>query len=153
MEGQPVAWRYLGDDYRYVYFDIPLSFFDRDSAIVALQQAIDDLTDDPEPPEEPVVDEDELPGSYALHQNYPNPFNPGTEIVYSLPQAADVTLAVYNILGQKVATLINARREAGTHHVFWYGTDEGGQAVATGIYLYRLEADSFKESKKMLLLR
>ncbi len=154
MEGQPVAWRYLGEDYQYVYFDIPLSFFERDSAIAALQQAIDDLTfDPPEPPDEPVVDEEELPGSYALHQNYPNPFNPGTEIVYSLPQASDVTLTIYNILGQKVATLVNAQRDAGTHHVFWYGTDEGGQAVATGIYLYRLEAGNFKETKKMLFLK
>ncbi|UCE23891.1 MAG: M28 family peptidase [Candidatus Zixiibacteriota bacterium] len=151
-EGQPVAWKYLGTDYCYMYFDIPLSMFERDPAIAALRLAIDELMAGPAPQEQ-LAKPSALPADFALRQNYPNPFNPGTEIVYSLPKSAHVTLAVYNILGQKVATLVDARRDAGTHHVFWYGTDEGGQAVATGIYLYRLEAGNFKESKKMLLLR
>ncbi len=151
-EGQPVAWKYLGEDYSYMYFDIPLSMFERDPAVAALRQAIDELMEGPAPEESP-VNLSTLSDEFTLRQNYPNPFNPVTEIVYSLPKSTYVKLAIYNILGQKVVTLIDGQRKAGTHHVFWYGTDEGGQAVATGIYLYRLEAGNFKESRKMLLLR
>jgi len=98
--------------------------------------------------EEPV-----LPASYALKQNHPNPFNPTTIIEYTLPRQSRVTISVYNIAGQKVITLLDGDRGAGTHRVTWDGTDQNGRAVATGIYLYRLQTDKFVEAKKMLLMK
>jgi hypothetical protein len=91
----------------------------------------------------------ELPAVFALSQNYPNPFNPVTEIGFSLPTASKVRLGVYNIPGQKVTTLSDTEQfPAGSHSVTW-----DASSVATGVYLYRLEAGSFVETKKMLLLK
>jgi hypothetical protein len=89
-----------------------------------------------------------LPSSYALHQNYPNPFNPRTQISFSLPQASHVTLEIYNVLGQRVATLADGDLEAGHHTVSW---DAAG--LASGVYFYRLTAGQFTDRKKMLLLK
>jgi hypothetical protein len=97
--------------------------------------------------------EGSLPDQFELTQNYPNPFNPTTEIAFTLPQAAHVTLEIYNILGQHVATLVDDYREAGEHLVQWESKDTGGQQVSSGIYLYRLQAGEFVEMKKMLLLK
>jgi len=93
------------------------------------------------------------PGEFSLGQNYPNPFNPTTEIAFTLPQAAHVTLEIYNVLGQHVATLVDGYREAGEHVIQWESKDAGGQQVSSGIYLYRLQAGEFVEMKKMLLLK
>lgn len=92
--------------------------------------------------------EPELPKTYALTQNYPNPFNPSTEIAFDLPTASQVRLTVYNILGQEVTTLVNGQRSAGHYVEQW---DAGGQA--SGIYFYKLEAGSFSETRKMMLLK
>jgi hypothetical protein len=94
-----------------------------------------------------------LPSDYSLSQNYPNPFNPITEISFSLPGACDVTLEIFNISGQKVATLINSRMEAGNHTIQWDSRENGGASVASGIYLYRLKAGKFVNTKKMTLLK
>jgi hypothetical protein len=83
-----------------------------------------------------------------LLSNYPNPFNPTTEISFILPQAAQVKLEIYNIMGQKVTTLLDQKLEAGEHIVLWDGSNE-----ASGVYLYRLQAGDFAQSKKMLLLK
>jgi len=93
------------------------------------------------------------PGTYRLSQNYPNPFNPRTHIVYQLPQADHVTLAVYNVMGQAVCGLVDGPQAAGEHEVIWDGQDEAGRAVASGIYFYQLVAGEFVETKKMLLLK
>ncbi len=90
----------------------------------------------------------DLPESFSLSQNYPNPFNPVTEIRYALPKDCQVRLEVYSILGQRVATLVEGTQEAGYKAVRW---DASG--VASGIYFYRLQAGSFVESKKMILLK
>ncbi len=90
----------------------------------------------------------ELPTEFSLSQNYPNPFNPTTEISFALPQASNVRLDIYNIVGQKVAALVNRHLEAGFHTAVWDGT-----RAASGIYLYRLEADNFVDTKKMILLK
>jgi len=94
-----------------------------------------------------------VPREYSLDQNYPNPFNPSTEIKFALPQASNVSLEIFNILGRRVTTLINDRLDAGYHSVTWDGINSKGQDVATGVYLYRLKAGDFVKSKKMLLLK
>ncbi len=94
-----------------------------------------------------------LPHEYALHQNYPNPFNPTTEISFSLPSAGDVTLQVYNLLGQQVRSLADGFYEAGNHGVTWDGTNQAGQPVSSGVYFYRLQAGSFEATKKMMMLK
>jgi hypothetical protein len=91
---------------------------------------------------------DGLPESYDLAQNYPNPFNPTTQFSYSLPNAENVNVSVYNVLGQKVATLVNGQMEAGVHIV-----EFDGSAHASGMYFYRIETDSFSETKKMVMLK
>ena len=95
----------------------------------------------------------QMPESYALSQNYPNPFNPTTEIAYQLPQPGRVRLSIYNIQGQVVRTLVDVSQPAGYHTVVWDSRTDAGRQVAGGVYLYRLEADSFVASRKMLLLR
>ena len=94
-----------------------------------------------------------LPTEFALSQNYPNPFNPVTTIEFSLPVASDVVIVVYNVAGQVVKTLANNVISAGYHSIEWNSTDESGNSVASGIYLYRLTADGFVQSRKMLLLK
>lgn len=94
-----------------------------------------------------------LPSRFALHQNQPNPFNPTTEIAFSLPNAADVTLEVYNITGQRIATLVDGHLSAGYHTVIWDGTDDNARLAASGIYLYRIKADGFVETRKMVLMK
>ncbi len=91
-----------------------------------------------------------VPDGFALLGNYPNPFNPSTEISFSLGMAADVRLEVYNIVGQLVTTLVNEHLEAGTHSVTWSAT---ATQTASGVYFYRLSADDFSETRKMLLLK
>ncbi|MBN2425909.1 MAG: T9SS type A sorting domain-containing protein [Calditrichaceae bacterium] len=91
--------------------------------------------------------------NYTLNQNYPNPFNPQTSISYSLPRPGQVSLIIYNVLGQKVKTLINGKADAGTHYHVWKGVDDRGNKVASGIYFYKLEAENFSAIKKMVLVK
>jgi hypothetical protein len=94
-----------------------------------------------------------IPKAFALRQNYPNPFNPSTQISYDLPHRSHVTLAVFNLLGQEVTTLVNGEMSAGNHTVTWDGKDSRGFRAASGIYFYRLIADSYSDIKKMLYLK
>jgi hypothetical protein len=89
-----------------------------------------------------------IPTSYVLEQNYPNPFNPSTKITYSIPTGVDVKLAVYNTLGQEVASLVDGFREAGT-----YSADFSSASLSSGIYFYTLKAGQFSETKKMVLMK
>jgi hypothetical protein len=95
----------------------------------------------------------QLPAGYGLGQNYPNPFNPQTTITFSLPTRAQVEVAVYNLLGEKVATVVDGRRPAGEHTAVWNGLDSEGREVATGVYFYRIRTEEFTQSRKMLLLK
>jgi len=88
------------------------------------------------------------PAAFDLHQNYPNPFNPSTVIQYDLPQRSHVALAVFNALGQQVATLVNESQEAGIHEVRFEGS-----GLASGVYFYRIQAGDFVAMKKLILLR
>jgi hypothetical protein len=94
-----------------------------------------------------------VPVSYALDQNYPNPFNAGTVISFSLPERSKVNVSVYNVLGQTVRVLANEEMEAGVRTVNWDGRDENGASAASGVYFYRISANSFKDTKKMTLLK
>jgi hypothetical protein len=91
------------------------------------------------------------PSSFQLHQNYPNPFNSTTVITYNLPAPGHTRLEVYNSLGQRVQTLIDAWQEAGFHTITWDGLDDSGRGNAAGVYIYKLTAGSFGESRKMVL--
>jgi hypothetical protein len=105
------------------------------------------------------VAENEIPTDFGLSQNFPNPFNPTTTIEYALPTAANVTLRVYNMLGQEIASLVNETRPAGFMQVVWNGRDSRGAQVASGTYLYRIEARAvdgsqvFVQNRKMILLK
>ncbi len=94
-----------------------------------------------------------LPTSFSLEQNYPNPFNPATTIEFNLPKACHVTLRVYNILGQEVAELVNSTLSAGNKRIDWNGTDGNGRTVESGVYFYKISADDFAMTRKMMLLK
>ncbi len=94
------------------------------------------------------VDADFISKEFMLYQNYPNPFNPTTTIKFALPEAANVTLTIYNTLGQKVSELVNSKLEAGNYGYQWDAKDE-----ATGIYIYELRTEKFVSMNKMLLLK
>jgi hypothetical protein len=94
-----------------------------------------------------------LPTEFALSQNYPNPFNPTTDISFSLPQATHVTLDIFNVLGQKVNTLVDSDMPAGNHTVTWNGDNASGSSVSSGVYFYRISAGKDVETKKMMMLK
>ena len=93
-----------------------------------------------------------LPTNFALGQNYPNPFNPSTIIPYQLPASGHVRLEVFNVLGQRLATLVDAERSAGTYTAQWDATDASGRAVGAGVYIYRLSSGGMTESRRMVLV-
>lgn len=96
----------------------------------------------------------QIPEVFDLQQNYPNPFNPSTTIKYDLPEDAFVTIEIFNIIGQKVTTLINKEeKKAGVHSIVWKGRNSGGGSVSSGIYFYRISANKFVKTKKMIYLK
>ena len=94
-----------------------------------------------------------LPDDFALNQNYPNPFNPTTTIKYALPKSVQVDLTIYNILGQKIKTIVSDIQRAGYKKLTWDGTNDMNIKVASGIYIYRLKAGDFVSQKKMVFLK
>lgn len=101
----------------------------------------------------PVDIKGQLPKSFSLAQNYPNPFNSSTNISFDLPSAGYVELSVYDLLGRKVTILLDSFLSAGNHLVTWDGRSGIGERMATGIYFYRLKAEGFDDTKKMLLVK
>jgi hypothetical protein len=99
------------------------------------------------------IEDDLLPLAFALYQNYPNPFNPTTIITYDLPEAARVELVIYDVLGQRIATMKNGRQETGSYQVRWNGTNDSGAPVSTGLYFYRLNAGTNSATKKMIFMK
>ncbi|MFQ6617612.1 MAG: FlgD immunoglobulin-like domain containing protein, partial [Fidelibacterota bacterium] len=98
-------------------------------------------------------DNSAVPTTYDLSQNYPNPFNPVTKIKYQIPRAGKVTLKIYNILGQEIKTLVNKNLNPGYYAVTWDGTNSLGKEVSSGLYFYRLKADEFEKTLKMVILK
>ena len=94
-----------------------------------------------------------IPLITALGKNYPNPFNPETTINFALHEPAFTRIEIFNIKGQKIKTLINESLEARNYQIIWNGTDDSESSVASGIYLYRMSADKFSDTRKMLLVK
>jgi hypothetical protein len=94
-----------------------------------------------------------VPTVFALSPNFPNPFNPATTIGYQLPVDSPTELVIYDVLGQKIRTLVDDVRPAGAHRVQWHGDDDHGRSVAAGVYFYRLQAGDFRQVNKLLLLK
>ena len=94
-----------------------------------------------------------VPPEFSLRQNYPNPFNPSTTLSYWLPETARVRLDIYNLKGQLVKTLIDSEMAAGLHSVVWNGKDSNNQAVASGVYFYRISSPNNTQTKRMLLMK
>jgi len=90
----------------------------------------------------------EIPSSYAVYQNYPNPFNPETSIKYDLPEENDVAITVFDLTGKQVATLVNTHQAAGVHIAVW-----NARLMPSGVYLYRIKAGTFSDTRRMLLLK
>ena len=101
------------------------------------------------------IDEEKniLPKQFALHDNYPNPFNPNTTIRFDLPKEIDVSIIIFNLLGQKVKTIDKSQMNAGFHSITWNGTNNHGAQVSAGMYLYQLRTSDFVKTKKMVLLK
>jgi hypothetical protein len=94
-----------------------------------------------------------VPTTFAVFQNYPNPFNPTTTIDYAVSKQSFVSLKVYNLLGQEVKSLVAEEKSVGVHKAQWDGVDNAGVAVPSGMYLYKMVAGSFSETKKMMFLK
>jgi len=114
-----------------------------------------EITLDGTPPAkiEAQTDQPTVPTDYSLGNAYPNPFNPTTTIEFGVPSDGNVRIEVYNITGQKVKTLTNQYYTAGSYTIDWNSTDDSGNEVATGVYLYRMTASDFVETKKMVLMK
>ena len=149
-EGALCGIRYLGNDYKVVFFGFPLYFMDQNDARLAAQQVMSDFGE---------VGITETPKSAAavttilLQQNMPNPFNEQTSVCYQLNTTAHVHLNIYNIAGQLVKTLVDVKQDAGFYNVVWSGLDDQGRQVASGIYFCHLQAAQHSDIKKITLLR
>jgi len=94
-----------------------------------------------------------IPTVFALHENYPNPFNPTTTLRFDLPEVSDITLTIYNMLGQRVKTFNMNDTPAGFHSIKWNAINDYGDPVGAGVYLYQLRANQYLETRKMVLLK
>jgi hypothetical protein len=119
---------------------VPADTVGTDTVFIQFEQVNDDPADN-------------LPAAFRLSQNYPNPTNPSTSIRFSLAYASPVTLELFNISGQRVATIANGRFAAGEHTVTWDGNGLGGRPVSSGIYLYRFAAGEYVATRKMVVLK
>ncbi len=100
-----------------------------------------------------VENQNQIPESYKLYHNYPNPFNPQTTIKYDLQKSSRVAIEIFNLLGQKIKTLVNEDKTAGSYTTTWNGTTDKGLYAASGIYFYRIKTENFSNTKKMVLMR
>jgi hypothetical protein len=152
--GLPVAVTGSSNDYGLIVTDFPL-FFMNQADVERLIDAGMDMFEEPS-----LVDEGDparLPRAYYLYQNYPNPFNPITTINYDLPELPDggleVMLKVYDVRGRLVRILVDTPGNPGSYKVTWSGRDEGGNRVASGVYLYTIKAGDFVSTRKMMIVR
>ncbi len=100
-----------------------------------------------------ILNPKKLPTEWNLSQNDPNPFNPETIISYQIPKSSHVRVEVFNLIGQRIRTLVDEKKDLGTYQITWDGLDENGLSVGSGIYIYKMRADGFMAIKKMVLVR
>ena len=146
LKGKPVGVEYLGTDHKSVILSFPLYYMNLDQAKALLENILINKFD-----EATYLEEEKnkiIPTGFALMQNYPNPFNPSTNIRYEISSAEFVSLKVYDVLGNKVATLINKEIAPGSYDVTF-----DASRLSSGIYFYTLQAGSFGETKKMILMK
>ena len=145
LKGKPVGVEYIGTDYKTVTLSFPLYYMNKDQAKTLIEYILTNKFD-----EVMAVDEytDYIPVTYQLEQNYPNPFNPSTRIAYSIPEDGFVKLAVYNMLGEEVAVIVNTTQKTGRYEVKF-----DASKLSSGVYIYRIEAANFTASKKLMLLK
>ncbi len=143
--GDLVRLQAVGDDLSSVRIKHAM-LFDRDGMRLSVQTTGELKMESAKEPES-------KPQDFHLAQNYPNPFNPQTSISYALPQDGHAKLVIYNIVGQRVRTLVDEYQPAGYKTVLWDGLDENGDQVASGVYFYKLQADESCAVKKMLLMK
>jgi hypothetical protein len=94
-----------------------------------------------------------IPKAFKLNAAYPNPFNPSTTLSYALPQTSDVLIVVYNIMGQKIKTLINKKQSAGNYRVIWNADNDNGSHVSSGVYLFRISAGKYSATGRLLYIK
>ena len=95
----------------------------------------------------------QLPHNFLVYQNYPNPFNPVTTLRYDLPEDAMVNITIYDMMGRVVSNLVSSQQRAGYKSIQWNATNKQGQPVSAGVYLYKIQAGDFVDTKKMILLK
>ena len=145
LKGESVGVEYIGNDFKTITLSYPLYYMNKDQAKSLVEFILSDKFDEVMPVDEELI---EVPTSYNLYQNYPNPFNPSTTITYSLPEAGFVKLAIYNLLGEKVTSLVNAQQMAGKYEVNF-----NARNLSSGVYIYRIETANFTASKKLILIK
>jgi hypothetical protein len=155
-EGKICGVRYLGTNYKTIFLSFPLFYLEKEDAKGLVNKAMEDFSEIPTGIEKD--QEEKVPEIITLSQNYPNPFNPSTTLQFrvrsrELREPIPTTLAVYNILGQKVRTLVDEAKVPGEYVVVWDGKDDKGAEVASGVYFYQLKSEGHKLVKKMVLLR
>ena len=96
---------------------------------------------------------DVIPEVFTLHQNYPNPFNPTTQIRYDLPENSYVSINIYDLMGKRVKSLVNSKQDPGYRSIYWNATNDLGQPVSAGMYIYMIQAGEFRKTRKMVLLK
>jgi hypothetical protein len=140
---------------RLVYLGFPFETIYPESTRTVVMSRILQFFDLTTPVELKSDDRAGVPGEFVLHQNYPNPFNPTTTITFCLPAGGtrQTTLRIFNVLGQQVRTLVDTPLDPGRHKVTWAGRDERDHPVSSGVYFFVLQADSYTETRKMVLLR
>ena len=147
FHGMPVALRHITNDLRIVVIGFPFYYMKQSEAMETIEQALTEMG------EVTGFDDAEknltiIPREFDLIQNYPNPFNPTTVIEFSLPVKSKIELSVYNLLGEKIVTLINEEKDAGKYQVLFNAIN-----LSSGIYFYKLQANDFIQTKKMILLK
>jgi hypothetical protein len=145
MIGEPVGVEYIGDDYKAITLTFPLYYMQKNQAKELLEYILSEKFSETLTIPEFSAD---IPQKFELYQNYPNPFNPMTMINYQLSINSDVDLSVYNLLGQRIATLVSENQSAGQHSVQW---DASG--FSSGVYYYILKAGEYRDYNKMVLIR
>ena len=99
------------------------------------------------------IGDEPIPEVFALHQNYPNPFNPTTQIRYDLPEDANVNIIIYDIMGRSIRSLVNSQQTAGYRSIQWNATNNLGEPVSAGMYIYMIQTGEFRQTRKMVLLK